>query len=133
MRYCDGKARLYINDMNVGAVRLRGADDSWGFGDFEPCESFMPFAKYFTRWAALMHREDKRGRLQSAAADELREVEFAIDRLHAKLHLPRTDEWRMITQLNIDGSLVEWKEDLAAPYASRHASHKSEVLEEAAT
>ena len=113
MRHTNDTARLYLNDTEVGTIRVRGWDDSWGFGECAPGDAFAQFAPHFGRWSLLMHADGDE-RLSQAASDELREAECAIDRIHAKLHLSKAGRWRTITQLNIDGSLVEWKEDAGA-------------------
>jgi hypothetical protein len=41
----------------------------------------------------------------------LRRVEYLIDRLDARLLLADSGKWRRIAELNIDGPLVEWRED----------------------
>lgn len=115
MRRCQSEARLYLDDVNVGTIRVRSFDDAWGFGDFIPGEGFKRFAPHFRRWAQLMHADDVGDPVCAETSDALREVECAIDAIGAKLHLTAADEWRTITQLNIDGPLVEWREDLAAP------------------
>ncbi|MGB7159348.1 MAG: hypothetical protein WBD40_14870 [Tepidisphaeraceae bacterium] len=114
MQHANQIARLYLDEQSVGLIRVRGWADSWGFGEFQPEGSFAVFAAPFGRWSLLMHADDRGAPLSRAAADELREAENAIDRIHAKLYLCRTGEWRTITQLNIDGPLVEWKEDVGA-------------------
>jgi hypothetical protein len=111
MRHTKDTARLYLNDQEVGTIKVYGWDDSWGFGEFTPGAAFSAFAPYFGRWSLLMHADDHDARLSRAASDELREAEVAIDRIRAKIYLSKTDKWRKITQLNIDGPLVEWKED----------------------
>jgi hypothetical protein len=40
----------------------------------------------------------------------LRQVEQTIDFLHAKIFFPETKVWQRVSQLNIDGPLIEWKE-----------------------
>ena len=117
MRRCETKARLYLDDVEVGTILVHGFDDAWGFGDFVPDEPFMRFAPLFRRWAQLMHADDVGDPVCAETSDGLREVECAIDAVRAKLHLTAADEWRTITQLNIDGPLVEWREDLHAPCA----------------
>ena len=109
-------ARLFLNDRDVGTVKVKGWDDSWGFGEFSPGEGFSHFAPRFGAWSLLMHADDgsddpAHGRLSAAAAEELRQVEQEIDRLHAKLFLVGPQEWRPVAQLNIDGPLIEWKEN----------------------
>ena len=108
-------ARLFLNDHDVGAVRVKGWDDSWGFGEFVPADAYSSYAPRFGAWARLVHAEDEDsdGRLSEDARDELRTVEYAIDRIHAKLFLVGPQEWRCISQLNIDGQLIEWKEDFS--------------------
>jgi hypothetical protein len=109
-------AKLFLNDRDVGTVKVNGWDDSWGFGEFSPGEGFSHFAPRFGAWSLLMHADDgadepAHGRLSGAASEELREVEREIDRLHAALYLLGPREWRKVSQLNIDGPLIEWKED----------------------
>ena len=105
-------ATLYINDAPVGQVTVRGEDASWHFGDFAPAESFAPYALPFGRWSLLMHAQDAdpRATMDEFALDELRRIEYVIDRLRARLYLPEKNEWHPIAQLNIDGPLIEWKE-----------------------
>ena len=114
MRANPDTARLYLNDTEVGMINVRGWDDSWGFGEFLPGDAFSSFAPHFGRWSLLMHADDGAERLSRAASEELRDAEVAIDRLHAKLYLSKVGRWRTISQLNIDGRLVEWKEDLGS-------------------
>ena len=115
MRHASEEARLYLDEDDVGAVHIHGWDGPWGFGDFRPNHAFSEFATTFGRWSLLMHADEHDPRRSRDAADELREAETAIDRMHAKLYLPRTDEWRCITELNIDGTLIEWREDPGRP------------------
>ena len=123
MRRSNLTARLFLNDHDVGAVKVKGWDDSWGFGDFAPGEGFAHYAPKFGAWSLLMHADlpsdlpdspDTRDwRLSDDAADALREIEQDIDRIHAKLFLVGPKQWRKISQLNIDGPLIEWKEDFS--------------------
>jgi hypothetical protein len=110
-----GTARLFLNGHDVGAVEVKGWDHAWGFGEFSPADAFGSYAPRFGAWSLLMHADDgddaSDGRLSEAAAEELRRVEYDIDRIHAKLFLVGPKEWRRISQLNIDGPLIEWKED----------------------
>ena len=106
-------ARLYLNDHDVGAVRVKGWDDAWGFGDFVPGTAFARYARLFGKWSSLMHAKHPEDQLTDADRDALRKVEYEIDRLHAKLLLADSQQWRPIAQLNIDGPLVEWREDYA--------------------
>jgi hypothetical protein len=115
MRKLHGNARLFLNDREVGSVKLTGCDDAWGFGEFSPGEGFGAYANRFGAWSLLMHADDDAdGRMSDAAAEELRKVEYDIDRIHAKLFLVGRREWRKISQLNIDGPLIEWREDFSA-------------------
>jgi len=116
MRRAQLTARLFLNDRDVGTVKVKGWDDSWGFGEFSPGEGFSQFAPRFGAWSLLMHADDgsddpAHGRLSGAAAEELRQVEQEIDRIQARLYLVAPQEWRPVAQLNIDGPLIEWKED----------------------
>jgi hypothetical protein len=116
MRRAKVTGRLYLNDTEVGTVKVKGWDDSWGFGEFSPGERFGAYAPWFGAWSLLMHADQNdddaaSGRLSRPASEELRRVENEIDRIHAKLFLVGPREWRKISQLNIDGTLIEWKED----------------------
>jgi hypothetical protein len=115
-------ARLYLNDTDVGAVRVTGWDSSWGFGEFSPGEGFSQFAPWFGAWSMVMHADPDddaaSGRLSRPVSAELRRVENQIDRIHARLFLVGPKEWRKISQLNIDGPLIEWKEDFNADVGS---------------
>ena len=104
----NGHAELFLNSESVGQVELRGADPSWSFGEFTPNDAFSKYAIHFARWSMLMH-EDADQQLHEATSAELRAAEIAIDRLKARLYFPKTDEWERVGQLNIDGSLIEWK------------------------
>lgn len=107
------RARLFLNDYDVGAITVKGWDDAWGFGDFSPGADFGRYAERFGAWSRLMHDDGGDDRLAESAKDELRAVECDIDRIAAKLFLVDAQEWRQISQLNIDGPLVEWREDPA--------------------
>ena len=104
-------ARLFLNDHDVGTVQVKGWDHAWGFGEFVPGEAFQRYARHFGTWSQLLHADHGDDRLSDADRAALREVEYQIDRLHAKLFLADRQEWRPITELNIDGPLVEWRED----------------------
>jgi hypothetical protein len=110
MRQTLERARLFIDDQHVGDVLVRGWESSWGFGDFTPNERFGQFAMVFGRWSLLMHATDDQRTLPNEASDELRGAEAALDRLRARLFLCKSQEWRNVGQLNIDGKLIEWKE-----------------------
>ena len=104
-----GEAKLYINDEPVGEVLVQRIGPSWSHGQFHPGEAFSRFAPLFGRWSLLMHGGGHYERLSKAAGDSLRQAEFEIDRLHAKLHLLAGNEWVTCAQLNIDGPMIEWK------------------------
>lgn len=110
MRRAATKGQLYLNDQEVGTVRIGGWENSWGFGDFQPNERFSEFALIFGNWSLLMHAEDDQAKLSEAASEELRRAEYALDSLRAKMFLPETNEWRKVWQVIIDGHLIEWKE-----------------------
>jgi hypothetical protein len=103
------EARLYINDQAVGEVTVQRRGASWSHGQFVPGSAFEKFAPLFGRWARLIHDDGKYAALSEEVSEGLRHIEFDMDRLHAKVHLISTDEWVMCTQLNIDGSMIEWK------------------------
>jgi hypothetical protein len=110
VQYPSEPVRLFLNNKHVGDIRVRGRESSWGFGEFSPNERFSEFATIFGRWSLLLHAADDEHNLPAAASDELRRAEYDMDALRAKLFLEKSKEWRDITQLNIDGRLVEWKE-----------------------
>jgi hypothetical protein len=114
-------ARLYLNDHDVGLVEVKGWDDAWGFGEFAAGEAFKRYARYFGDWSRLIHASHDDDRLTDADKAALRKVEYEIDRLHAKLFHVESQEWRRVSELNIDGPLVEWREGYAAEDESRVA------------
>ena len=101
--------RLILNGQEVGQVEVMCDDGPWRFGRFLPGENFVEFASVFGRWSLLMHADDDRGRRTREAAIELRELENAIDLLHAALQ-DNDHPAHEIRQLNIDGPLIEWWE-----------------------
>jgi len=105
------RARLYIDGIEVGAVAVKGWEGAWGIGEFDAGEAFARFAPRFGLWSMLMHEDDGADRLSDAALQELRRVECELDSLRAELVLCETAERRRIRQLNIDGPMIEWKED----------------------
>ncbi|MDB5322497.1 MAG: hypothetical protein JWN40_4128 [Phycisphaerales bacterium] len=109
MSQTDRHAELFLNGRLVGTVQFKGEANSWHFGVFTPHADFTPFAPVFGRWSLLMHADEDSDRLTDAASDELRQTEIEIDRLCAKLHIPATDEWCELKQINIDGELIDWK------------------------
>ena len=102
-------ARLMINGKDVGRVAVRTFADSWGFGDFAPSAAFAEFAPLFGKWSLLLHAEHDEDRLTSAASEELRRAELALDALRSQLVFDEQDEVLDLTQINIDGPLIEWR------------------------
>ena len=102
-------ATLYINGQLVGDVVAKRLGASWSHGDFRPNAAFARFAPLFGEWSLLMHADGAYERLSKAASDELRQVEFELDRLHAKQRFVESGEWVSCSQLNIDGEMIEWK------------------------
>ena len=115
------RARLFINEQDVGAIEVKGWEDSWGFGEFAADEAFRNYARHFGDWSRLLHAPHADDRLTDADRDALRKLEYEIDRLHAKLLFLDSGQWRRIAELNIDGRLVEWHEDLRGEDAPRAA------------
>ncbi len=104
------EAHLYLNDKPVGAIAASHADNSWTFGEFTPSDSFTEFAPLFGQWSLLVHADDDDAPLSTAAAEELRSTEQALHRINARIFIPATGEWRELAAVNIDGSMIEWKE-----------------------
>lgn len=103
------RATLHLNGTAVGSIQIKGFDTSWTYGHFEPLDGFAAFAPVFGRWSLLMHDDEHRP-LDGAAAIELRETEREMDALRARVYFPDDDTWHEVAQLNIDGTLIEWKE-----------------------
>ena len=103
------QAELFINSELCGLVELKGVDTSWSFGEFTPNDAFSAFAQFFGHWSMLMH-EDTDRKLHEAMSDELRRAEVEIDRLDVRLHFLTNDEWQRAAQVNIDGTMIEWKQ-----------------------
>jgi hypothetical protein len=101
---------LYLNDEVAGAVIVRGYEASWNYGEFTPTAAFSKFAALFGEWSLLMHADGGGERLSEAAGEELRRAECAIDALRARIYFPERDETHACAQINLDGSLIEWKE-----------------------
>lgn len=110
MRYASEPVQLFLNNKYVGDVRVDGWESSWGYGQFSPNDKFSEFAMIFGRWSLLMHAADDERDLSEPASDELRQAEYDMDSVRARLYLPKSNEWRDVMQLNIDGRLIEWKE-----------------------
>src|SRR5947208_3181288 len=104
------RAHLYLNDKDVAAIVVNRFDNSWTFGEFTPSPAFGEFAPLFGQWSLLMHADGDAEPLSEAAADELREAENALTRIRAKIFLPDSNEWCSPAEVNIDGTLIEWKE-----------------------
>ena len=104
------QAQLFLNDKLVGEVIVHGGDYSWSYGDFQPHPAFAEFAPLFGQWSLLMHFDSDDEPLSEAASEELRSAEMAIDGLRARLYVPTQHAWHELSQLNIDGPLIEWKE-----------------------
>ena len=105
----DAKAELYLNGVHVGTVQTHGASASWEYGDFTPNDSFSKFAGIFGVWSLLIHDKDGRSRMSPEALEELREAEAAIDSLKAELRWLDPAATTTLEQVNIDGTLIEWK------------------------
>ena len=103
------RAILYLNDTEAGSVEVQRVGPSWTHGRFTPGEGFAQFAPLFGRWSLLMHADVGAERLSEAASEELRRCEYEIDRTQAKLLFPQSNQWVKCAQLNIDGSMIEWK------------------------
>jgi hypothetical protein len=103
------QAHLILDGNAVGLVTYRGSSDSWSYGDFEPAPEFSRFAPLFGSWSLLIHAEDDETSQSPAASEELREAEVAIDALRAELRWVDKAESTRLSQVNIDGRLIEWK------------------------
>lgn len=102
------QADLFLNGTAVGRVVVRGCHSSWGFGYFEPTDCFTQFASAFGTWSLLMHADEEGDVMGPDMADELRKVEERLDQVRAELRFD--DRQIELTQVNIDGQLIEWKE-----------------------
>lgn len=103
------RADLYLNARNVGVLTVNTYREGWTFARFDPNPNFSEFASLFGGWSLFMH-EDAEESLNRWAAEELHRVEMAIDSLHVGVKIEGTGDWHPVAQINIDGSLVEWKE-----------------------
>lgn len=103
------KAQLHLNGKVVGDIVVQRKDDSWSHGTFTPNAHFSEFAEAFGRWSLLMHADALNEEMSEAAGEELRRVEYEIDRMKARLFFPESGEWLKCAQINIDGEMVEWK------------------------
>lgn len=103
------KAELYLDGVCVGHIESHGSSDSWGYGEFTPSESFSRFAPYFGAWSLLIHEDDDRKQISREALEELRDAEVAIDSIRAELRWLDPPDRTPLLQLNIDGTMIEWK------------------------
>jgi hypothetical protein len=103
------QADLHLNGIAVGIVVAEGISDSWTYGKFTPNSNFVAFAQLFGVWSLLVHEDNGEDETPREALDELAIAETAIDRVKAELHWHNSDERTGISQLNIDGELIEWK------------------------
>lgn len=115
MRRTKTLGRLYLDGQFVGNVVIRGWDGPWGFGEFWPEPSFTRFAPLFDEWSRLMHAPEAARRLTEHISDELRRVECALYAIKARIHVDGEAHCRQIAILNVDGKLVEWKEQYSPP------------------
>lgn len=104
------KACLHLNGKAVGEVVACGESTSWCFGTFRPFDAFSEFAPIFGCWSLLMHSPEAGEVMSQEALDELSQTERDLDSLDARLLWESTDQWCQLLQLNIDGTLIEWKE-----------------------
>ena len=74
-----------------------------------PRPEFTKYAPLFGQWSLMMHADGADEPLSQTARDELRSIEYKIDRLTGRLHYVESDTWVRCAQLNIDGRLIEWK------------------------
>ena len=102
--------QLYIDELHVGTIRPGRHENSWNFGDFEPLICFSKFAPMFGRWSLIMHADSDVEPLSEAAAEELREAEMEIDRHRFRVFSPEQKQWTSLSEVNIDGSMIEWRE-----------------------
>ena len=100
---------MLIQGKHVGDVIVRGVKSSWGYGRFTPSRAFSEFAPLFGTWSLLMHADEQSPVLSDAASEELRDLEYKIDHLKVELHWVEEDVRLRVSQLNIDGDLIEWK------------------------
>jgi len=104
-----GRAKLFLNGQHVGYVNVKQHNPSWACGDFQPEPDFSKFATLFGSWSLILHAGDKDMHMSDAASEELRDFEMRIDRLRAELHGPRDGQIVRISQLSIDGQMIEWR------------------------
>jgi hypothetical protein len=100
---------LCLEGKFVGTIELNRFADSWLFGSFEPTRGFSEFAALFGEWSLLIHADENDPQISRAALDEMAKIERVIDGLHVELRLPENGDCVAVTQINIDGNLVELK------------------------
>jgi hypothetical protein len=100
--------QLHLNGRYVGDVEIRGWHGPWGIGEFRRRREFDPFAPIYAEWARLMHADADT--LSPETAERLRQLEFQTFAVHAAIWIPSMRQWRAIAILNIDGTMIEWKE-----------------------
>ncbi len=105
-------ARLFINGQHVGDIAVTAWKGAWGLGEFSAGEQFAPFAPLFAEWSRMMHADA--GLISDDVSDRLRELERAMYALKCDVLLHEMQQRRQLTILNIDGSMIEWKEAWAA-------------------
>ena len=115
MKHSTLTGQLYLNGQLVGDLVVQGWHGPWGFGEFEPRPAFAAFAPLFAEWSRLMHASP--GRLTRDNAARLRAIENRMYALHGRVWLVNAREWRHVDIVNIDGTMIEWKEGWTADAA----------------
>ena len=100
--------QLHLNGRYVGDVEIRGWHGPWGIGEFRRRREFDSFAPIYAEWARLMHIDADT--LTPETAQRLRELECQTFAVKAAIWIPTMRQWRSIAILNIDGTMIEWKE-----------------------
>jgi hypothetical protein len=131
MRAFEPIGRLYLEGEHVGDVAIRRWQGAWGFGQFSPNAAFERFATIFREWSTLMHTDAPSERLSPVIAARLRKTEYAMYAMHAKIFIADMQQWREIAILNIDGSLIEWKERYGQGEAKASAAARAAGAEAA--
>jgi hypothetical protein len=102
-------ATLIINGEEVGQVVPKGTSAGWAFGEFQPLPPFSKYAILFGSWAMFMHEDENVTLVADNIMEELRKAEQAIDSLRAELRWMKDQRVTPITQINIDGTMIEWR------------------------
>jgi len=105
--------QLHLDGHYAGDIEIRGWHGPWGIGEFRPQPAFEKFKPLYAEWSQLMHADPDT--LTSANAQRLRELEFATFAVRAAIWIDSIRQWRAVDILNIDGSLIEWKEGWRRP------------------